>query len=462
MLRKLLAITLFFTMSFSTAMAQNGWKNLFDGKSLKGWEQINGTATYTIENGEIIGTTVSGSPNSFIRTNKEYGDFILEFDAKLDHPMNSGVQIRSLSNKNYQNDRVHGYQIELDTSPRAWTAGIYDEARSGWLYSLTRNKEAREAFKQNDWNHIRVEAIGNSLRTWLNGVPAANLLDDQTAKGFIALQVHSISDKETPGQTVRWKNIRIKTDGLEASCIYMGDAIEEFNYVANTITPRQKAEGWKLLFDGKTSNGWIGAKTKAFPTKGWEINDGVLSVLSSDGAESTNGGDIITEEEFSSFELELDFKISKGANSGIKYFVDPELMKGDGSAIGLEYQILDDQNHPDAKLGVKGNRTVASLYDLITASNLSEKGVDSKRFNGIDTWNRARIVVNGQRVEHWLNNSMTLSFYRRTQTFRALVAYSKYKDWENFGEWENGPILLQDHGDLVSFRSIKIKNLDKK
>lgn len=453
-----LLITLCASVSVLSA-ADDGWRDLFDGKSLKGWTRLNGMAQYAVEDGAIVGTSVADSPNSFLATDETFGDFILEFEAKLDTPLNSGVQFRGLSTPEYRNGRVHGYQLELDSSERGWTAGIYDEARRGWLYSLTRNPAATAAYKADAWNRYRIEAIGNSLRTWINGVPAANLVDVETSKGFIALQVHGIGeDMNQLGKQVRWRNLRIKTSGLQAERRADGGNIEEFNYIPNTLTSGQKAAGWKLLWDGKTTNGWRGAKTPTFPEKGWTIHDGVLSVESSGGAESRHGGDIITEEEFSEFELEVD-RITPGANSGIKYFVDPDLLKGEGSAIGLEYQILDDALHPDAKLGVAGNRQLGALYDLIPTYNSSELGNTKKRVNGIGQWNRARLVVKGNHVEHWLNNSKIVEYERGTQIFRALVAYSKYAKWPNFGEWEKGPILLQDHGDTVSFRSIKIRDL---
>lgn len=219
----------------------------------------------------------------------------------------------------------------------------------------------------------------------------------------------------------------------------------------NTLTENEKKEGWELLFDGKTSKGWKGAKLDHFPTKGWTIKNGVLTVLASNGAESANGGDIITVDTYENFDLKVDFNITAGANSGIKYFVDPSLNKGPGSAIGCEYQILDDEKHPDAKLGVKGNRTLASLYDLIPAVN--------KKFNGIGKWNTAEIIVKGNHVEHWLNGRKVLEYERGNQMWRALVAYSKYKNWPNFGEAKAGYILLQDHGNEVSFKNIKIKIL---
>jgi hypothetical protein len=444
--------------STNEAAASDGWQSLFDGKTLKGWKQINGSAKYEVVDGVIVGTSVKKSKNSFIATDKTYGDFIMEFESKVDSPLNSGVQFRSLSKASYMNGRVHGYQLEIDPSNRAWTGGIFDEGRSKWLYPLSYNDSGRIAYKRDQWNKFRIEAIGTSLRTYVNGIPTANLVDNQTAEGFFALQVHGINgDMSKLGKRVRWKNLRIKTANLAAERWSSGETIAQVNYIPNQLTPRQKTAGWKLLWDGKTSKGWKGAKRSDFPDKGWEIKDGVLSVLSSGGAEAQNGGDIVTLEEFSDFELEVDFNITEGANSGIKYFVDPTLLKGKGSAIGLEFQILDDKKHKDAKKGTAGNRTIGSLYDLITAGNLTELERDKKRFNGVGSWNRARIVVQGGKVEHWLNGVQTVEFDRHSQIFDALVAYSKYAKWPNFGGWEKGPILLQDHGDLVHFRTIKIK-----
>ncbi|RHW19291.1 DUF1080 domain-containing protein [Sphingomonas gilva] len=228
--------------------------------------------------------------------------------------------------------------------------------------------------------------------------------------------------------------------------------------VENTLSSEERAQGWRLLWDGETTAGWKAAKGDGFPAQGWEIDDGVFSVLASDGAESRNGGDIITTEEFSNFELLIDFRITPGANSGIKYFVDPDLLKGEGSAIGLEFQILDDERHPDAKMGRDGNRTVGSLYDLIPARNLENPG-EPKPVRPIGEWNTARILVDGRHVEHWLNGVKVVEYERGSPEFRALVAQSKYAKWPSFGEWPSGPILLQDHGNLVSFRNIKIRPL---
>ncbi|MDZ7331594.1 MAG: DUF1080 domain-containing protein [candidate division KSB1 bacterium] len=223
---------------------------------------------------------------------------------------------------------------------------------------------------------------------------------------------------------------------IGAICIFWGAKLE----AQTQLTREEVRQGWRLLFDGVSSQGWKSAQGQNFPERGWEIKDGELTVLA-----GGKGGDIVTVEQFSSFELALEFKLTPGANSGIKYFVQP------GTSLGLEYQILDDERHPDAKQGVCGNRTLASLYDLIPAEN--------KQVRPIGEWNQARIVVNGSLVEHWLNGVKVVSFDRFSQCFRALVQKSKYQNIEGFGQQERGHILLQDHGDTVSFRNIKIRPL---
>ena len=455
--------TVLLALASATPGATPTWHSLNPDRSLNGWSVRGGKAEFTVAGQEIVGRSVLGSPNSFLITDATFGDFILEYDAKVDPRLNSGVMVRAERRADYRDGVVFGYQVEIDSSARAWSGGIYDEQRREWLNTLARNAQARAAFKVGEWNHFRVEALGNRIRTLVNGVAAANLIDDMTPRGFIGLQVHSVDEgPKLAGLRARFRNIRILTQDVAAAATPLDPAADEYNYLPNQLTQVQVAQGWRLLWDGMSTNGWRGANLSGFPDHGWTIRDGALSVEAAAGGESTNGGDIITREEFASFELELDFRITPGANSGIKYFVDPQLgptLGLAGSAIGLEFQILDDERHPDAKLGVRGNRTVGSLYDLIPATNLDEPGRMAKRVLPPGAWNRARIVATGRHVEHWLNGVKVVDYERGTQMFRALVNNSKYKDMPGFGERERGPILLQDHGNAVSFRSIKIRTL---
>ncbi len=456
----LLHASLFTLLSLSAQKKNDAqWEYLFNGKDLTGFKQLNGNASYRVEHGELIGTTVLNQPNSFLATEKEYADFIFEVDFKVDDQMNSGIQFRS--EQNDANDkckvtdkktpnRVHGYQMEIDPSMRAWSGGIYDEARRDWLYSLDNNPEAKKAFKNNAWNHYRIECLGNDIRTWVNGIACAHLIDDMTPKGFIALQVHAVSDKKNVGEEIRWKNIRIQTNHLQPT---PPDNIFILNLLVNNISQDEKRNGVHLLFDGKTTNGWRGANKDFFPAKTWAVNNGNLIVTKGQSAESQNGGDIVTINEYGAFDLQFEFKMTDTANSGVKYFV-TEKEKTVGSAIGLEYQILDDDKHPDARLGSIGNRTLASLYDLIPAKKNGREKLP------IGEWNRGRITVYPDgRVEHWLNGWKVLEYQRGTQYFYALVARSKYVVYPNFGMAAQGHILLQEHGTEVAFRSIKIKEL---
>jgi len=453
---KALIIAMFMFLGSFTSAEDLNWQALFNGKDLNNWRPLGGSATFTIEGDSIVGTSTIGTANSFLATQKQYGDFILTFDVKADAGLNSGVQIRSLSKARYRDGQVHGYQVEIDTSVRAFSGGIYDEARRGWLYPLSRNTDAQSAFSNGEWNHYRVEVIGEKISTWVNGKQCARLIDTETARGFIALQVHSINDPALAGRVIQWRNIRILTSGLDDQVTQDDPAVEQISFLNNRLSAWEKRKGWRLLWDGKSKNNWRSARGESFPKKGWQIKNGELSVIPSGGKESAGGGDIVTLQQFRDFELQLDFKLAKGANSGIKYFVDPDLNRGPGSAIGLEFQLLDDAAHPDAKMGVAGNRTVGSLYDLIAAENLSVPG-RKKQFKGIGKWNHARIIVKNGKVEHWLNHEKVVEYDRTAQIFKSLVAYSKYKDWPGFGQWPAGHILIQDHGDTAHFKNIKVR-----
>ncbi|MEO8075718.1 MAG: DUF1080 domain-containing protein [Acidobacteriota bacterium] len=218
----------------------------------------------------------------------------------------------------------------------------------------------------------------------------------------------------------------------------------------NTLTAAEKAAGWKLLFDGKTTNGWRGFKREGMPDQGWTVEDGAIKHLA--GKEGVaGGGDIITVGDYGSFDLSLDWKITAGGNSGLKYLISEDLVKTGHSGVSFEMQILDDERHPDAKAGKGGNRTAGSLYDLVAPS--------AHTAHPAGEWNTARLVIQGRHVEHWLNGQRVVQFELGSPELKALIAESKYKAIAGFGENTRGHILLQDHGDEAWFRNIKIREL---
>ncbi|MCU0779702.1 MAG: DUF1080 domain-containing protein [Akkermansiaceae bacterium] len=443
-----------FTALCGAAFGAEAWVPLFNGSSLDGWVQRGGKAAYTVEDGCIVGTSTLNTANSFLCTPRDYADFVFEYEFKVDSRLNSGVQIRSQcfdqptefvwagKTVKVPANRVHGYQVEIDPEPgknRWWSAGIYEEGARGWLYpgmlggdGKTFTAQGGRIFKQNDWNKVRVVAVGHSITTTLNGTPCADIIDSRVPAGFIGLQVHGIgNDKAKDGAQVRWRNLRI---------------MEIPPAAPNTLNQAEQAAGWRLLWDGKTTSGWRSAGKPGFPEKGWSVADGDLIV------EGKGGGDIITEEKFSNFELVIDFKLTPKANSGIKLFVDAEKMGKGGASLGPEFQILDDDLHPDAKLGRDGNRKTGALYDLIPAA-------EHKKLMPVGEWNQARIRSEGPRVTFWLNGVKTLSFERGSDEWRQQVAASKFKKVPGFGELPEGHILMQDHGDRVHFRNLKLRPL---
>lgn len=184
------------------------WIRLFDGNTLDGWQKRGGVAEFRIEDGEIVGETRPNTPNTFLCTGREFCDFTLEIEFKVDDSLNSGVQFRSQARQEKGSERVFGYQAEIDPSPRAWTGGIYDEARRGWFAPIENTPEARTAFRPGEWNSLRIDCRGDHIRTWVNGVLCADIRDSATACGFVALQVHGVGAKQEP-MRVRWRNIRI-------------------------------------------------------------------------------------------------------------------------------------------------------------------------------------------------------------------------------------------------------------
>ncbi|MGL4630810.1 MAG: 3-keto-disaccharide hydrolase, partial [Leadbetterella sp.] len=318
------------------------------------------------------------------------------------------------------------------------------------LYIPNMNPDGKKAFKIGEWNKYRIEAIGNTIRTFVNGVPVSHLIDDMTAKGFFGLQVHSIYGTMKEGMKIRWKNIRIQTQNLVPT---PWDNCPVINLTSNNLSDQEKYQGFKLLFNGQNFDGWRGVNSEKMPDKRWNVENGVIIVSPSDGSET--GNDIVTNQKFSAFELTFDFKLTDGANSGVKYFVNEAFNSSGKSGIGLEFQILDDEKHPDAKLGAVGNRTLGSLYDLIP-SYKNEKRYSVK----IGEWSSGRVIVYPNNiVQHWLNGFKVVEYERKSNIFDALVARSKYEKFDGFGKNDSGNILLQDHGNQVFYKNVKIREL---
>jgi len=215
---------------------------------------------------------------------------------------------------------------------------------------------------------------------------------------------------------------------------------------ANTLTAAEKKAGWRLLFDGKTLDGWRGFHKETVPA-GWAVEDGCIKKVPAQGELGQAGGDMITVDQFDNFELSIDWKLAQGGNSGIKYLVSESLPPKGRSGVSFEMQVLDDERHPDAKMGIAGNRTAGALYDLIAPSG-------KKVLKPVGEFNEARLVVRGNHIEHWLNGVKVVEFERGSDALKAIIAKSKFKDTKGFGETAKGHILLQDHGDPISEQTI--------
>ena len=237
----------------------------------------------------------------------------------------------------------------------------------------------------------------------------------------------------------------------------MDNSVAEVSYLTNTLTKAEQKDGWQLLWNGKSLDGWLIAKDGSEPQKGWTIRD---NELIANLPENKGGGDIVTSKEYKNFILEVDFKFAPGANGGLKYFIQPNSNGKGYSNVGCEYQILDDDKHPDAKLGINGNRTLASLYDLIPANSQKFDPAQAvKRSNGVNKWERARIEVKGDKVTHYLNGIKIVEYIRGTPEWRTVVSTSKFAKVKGFGEYPSGRLLIQDHGDEVHYKNIKVKEL---
>ena len=426
------------------AAAQADWQPLFDGETLDGWRNPYDWGEAWVENGEI---RLRADEKFFLVTDTTYSDFVFEGEVRVpDTSSNSGFMIRA----NVEPNRVYGYQAEVDPSARQWAGGLYDEGRRGWLHPAKDDAAAGEAFRQGPgtaldpdaWNQYRVRAEGDSLKIWVNGEMATAYRDSMNSEGVIGIQHHGEA-----GKVYRFRNLRVRPlDGSGASA-------------QNTLTDQEQAEGWQLLFDGQDLAGWTGLGTGAVPEGHWTVEDGAIHKVESgqvptaaDG-QPLEGGDIMTEATYDDFELKWEWKVTEGANSGVKYNVSEEMSTAhepERAALGFEYQVLDDERHPD---GEDPTHRTSALYDMIPADS------SKKTVRPPGQWNASRLVFQGNHGEHWLNGQKVVEYDLDTPRFDSLLAASKYADIEGFGDRRAGHIVLQDHGDSVWFRNLKLRPL---
>jgi len=330
-----------------SGFAAEAWVPLFNGKNLDEFEIRSGKASYRLENGEIVGTTVEGSPNTFLCTRKSYGDFLLEFEVKVDPRLNSGVQVRSHAYDTavgrHHPGRVYGYQVEIASERSGASGGIYDEARRGWVHNTSSDAECKGAFKDNQWNQYLVEARGDRIRTWVNHVPCADLVDSEDLEGFIGLQVHSFKG-DSPAE-VRWRNLRIAELGRHQ---------------------------WRRIFDGRTLSGW-----KKDGSGDWAIVDGAVKGTHGPGAGQR--GFLMSEAEYSNVTVRLDYKVVKG-NSGFFFRM------GAPPAMGYEVEV-------DPTRDVGGLQHPGKRGWLVHTGPVAE----TPHYK-VGEWNRMTVSAHGRRV----------------------------------------------------------------
>ncbi len=346
----------FSLLAFPNQSHAQKWMPLFDGESMKGWTVKGGNAIYEVEDQAIVGKTVKGGPNTFLCTTKKFSDFILELEFKADPGINSGVQIRSESRSEELGGIVYGYQVEIDTSKRAWSGGIYDESRRGWINNLRDNPDARAAFKPGEWNHYRIHCFGDHIRTWINGVPAADLRDSETLSGFIALQVHGTQSEKQ--HQVSWRNIKI---------LELGHS------------------DWAPLFNGDNLDGW-----NPLPGGQWEVVDNTIhgtSVVS-----EKRHGILLSDDIFHDFTVRFSFKVNKG-DSGF-YF---RTQRVDGNVSVKGFQIEVDTTFETGGLYETGGRAWVVKHDAKKAHSGYKQG----------EWNTMTLSAHGRDVTVHLNGKKT-------------------------------------------------------
>ncbi|NBB80171.1 MAG: DUF1080 domain-containing protein [Verrucomicrobia bacterium] len=381
--------------------------DLYNGEDLSGWIPRRGECTFEATGDKIVGTVVRGSQSTYLSTEREdYDDFIFTAELYWEVNSNSGIMIRAQREPGDKFERVFGPQVEMEGfGERGWSGGIYGQSIGGWRYPmwLEAHAEARQALKEGAWNRVTILCEGPTIKTWINGVPAAHWKTEKYREGYIGLQIHSGKKGE-----VHFRNIRIKE--LESDEM-----------------------GWMDLFESGDFSAWQRGNGKEVSSN-WSIEDGIIH------RSGLIAGSIVTRQSYEDFELRFHWKISEAGNSGVKYrFRD---------GLGPEYQILDDARHRD---GAKENRRTASLYDVVPADL-------EKPLRKPCEWNAARIIANGPRLQHWLNGVKVVDTTVGSEAWNTMFAQSKFPERPDFATGA-GRIQLQDHRDKVWFKEVHIREL---
>lgn len=416
-------IMLFFICCKENKKTDSEFITLFNGKNLDGWVK-HGTEKWYVTDGELICESGPDAQYGYLTTTDFYDDFELSVDFKQEKNGNSGIFFRST----VDGTKVSGWQVEV-APPMHNSGGIYESYGRGWLVKPDPEKD--KALKMGEWNTMKIVAIGSSITTWLNGTEMIQIEDEKIGqgKGAIALQIH-----DGGGIKVHWKNLKIKPIKKEVA--------------------EAEANKWIPLFNGTSTEGWRAYNGKELPPQ-WVIEDGVLSFDTDKKLETDfeGGKDIIyAAEEFNNFDLYLEWKIPEGGNSGVMYHI----KEGEYSPyeVAPEYQLLDDLKWEEINnTKLEEWQKTGADYAMYTPNS------SMKVVKPAGEWNTTRIKFTTERVEHWLNGKMILSFVPWSEDWKQRKTNGKWKDFSNYGKYRSGYIGLQDHDSPLWFRNIKIKKL---
>ena len=401
---------------------------LFDGKTLNGWRPIGGEAEFKIEDGVIVGYAKPKTPSTYLSTTENFTDFILEAEMKVVGPMNSGIQFRTREIPAKEGTTVSGYQMEYDPEPRNWSGGIYGQSFGEWRYVTNDNLGCRKAFKLGEWNTYRIEAIGPEIVTLINGQPCSRYYGEEQKDGFISLQMHSVGGPGAEDMRGMWKNIRLWTENLDPLRTQLPDEMVEQNYMVNVLSPWERRVGYTILGD------FSGSVEPA--------SEGGFSPMAKASA-------VVAANPRQNFELNFEFRVDKGAAGAVRYLADAN---GEG---GPEFRLADSQ----ATIKQADVNTVGALTGVIKPINYLELPKrDVIRWKPAGEWNRARIVVDGMHVQHWLNHTLVVDYNRCSPQFAATLEAAGVADHAAFTR-AGGHVAFADETGGVAFRNVKIRDL---